>query len=371
MSRGGALLNVAVDGITIAGKNIPGGVVAQFQNIGETVGKLDFTSASKNLPIKVSELKDALRKADSAFKNVEDIDIYKALKEQKVFKDGSAASKYLNTAIELSKPAENVAPDAVKAAENVAATNRLVKEVTGLNIKDITTASKVDKDAAVKQLNNAKNLETDPGLKNTYDKIIQMVNEGDDGLKFIPDWIRNNPTTSFVVLGGTVTGLTFLGLALDRYLKSKNTPRTITKVEKAGGLLDANTIKITYTPDIKILKQDSISIRGSQTTPTIDGVPTIIQSPNDSSVIIEVSGGLRTYTPGGTITVTPDFTASLGREIGKPVGAIANEAGNIAGEGLGAAGGGISEFFSGLFGSGSGTTSMLVLGLILVLMFIK
>jgi hypothetical protein len=329
----------------------------------------EFAALTKTL---YTDIDDFAKQIKVANRYLSESEIYTAMKNSGKFTEGSLGARYLDEAIKRSKPAENVAPDAVKATENLATMRKLFDDAmtnSETTFKNIGKASKADKDAAIKDLERAKSLTDDPGAKNAYDKLIEMVNRGDEGLKFIPDWVRNNPGTSFVIAGGTVTGLTFLGLALDRYLKSKDNPRTITKVERDG--FGSKKLRISYTPNIKILKQDSITIRGSMTTPSIDGSPSIVSSPNDSSVIVEVSESMKTLAPGGTIDVTPNFTASLGKEVGAPLGAVANAAGQVAGEGLGAAGSGIGEFFSGLFGDGTGTMSMLVLAVIVVLMVIK
>jgi hypothetical protein len=304
-------------------------------------------------------------------------DVYKAAREAAV-KNGlspnSRSVKHIDTLIrfsELEDSAIAAAKPGIDAVTDLSVKN-LLENLTRFEnkITDVASIGKLsseDLDNLLTSLKSAK--AADPTNVKLYDAMEKLVKNGElSNVQIALKFLRDNPG-SFVIAAGTVTAVTFLGLALDRYLKSKDNPRTITKVERDG--FGSKKLRISYTPNIKILKQDSITIRGSMTTPSIDGSPSVLSSPNDSSVIIEVSESMKTLAPGGTIDVTPNFTASLGKEIGEPVKAIAEGGGEIIGAGLGGAGEGIGAFFSGLFGDGTGTMSMLVLAVIVVLMVIK
>ncbi len=373
-----ASIGLVGDAFKLGTNAFPSGAIPKFTDVASQFNDMKNAADLPAMLKNVEDLKDVIKNTNEfKGKTVTDLDLYTALKNSKMVNTESG-QKYLRIAIELSRNNLKVTPDVLNSAAP-AANSKFIDNVLDkfskfdTDLKTIDDISKLDsakKLEYIKQVEDFKKIDTENAR--LYDGMIQLLKQDElTNLQKFTKAVMDNLGTSFVVLGGTVTGLTFLGLALDRYLKSKDNPRTITKVENYGGLLDPTSVKITYEPNIKILRQDSITIRGSKTTPSIDGSPSIIESPNDSSVVVQVTAGLRTFTAGGTIDVTPDFTASLGKEIGKPVGAIAQEAGSVAGEGLKGIGGGISEFFSGLFGSGSGTTSMLVLAVIVILMVMK
>jgi len=118
-------------------------------------------------------------------------------------------------------------------------------------------------------------------------------------------WLSQN--VGKVIAG--VTAATLAALTLAKYIKSKETVRTITKVEDATG----GDIKITFTPAIKILESDIIDISDSKTDPSIDGTGiTIVSSISSSQIKITPSNALKKFESGGKINVHTSFGAQLG-----------------------------------------------------------
>lgn len=132
-------------------------------------------------------------------------------------------------------------------------------------------------------------------------------------------------------------GLYLYGSAADATDESNNTPRDITKIEKKEGFV----YTIYFTPAIKILQTDAITISGSKTTPLIDGPQTVASVLGNDKITIDFGKELTANTPGGAIQVTTSISA----QAGDSVNTAATTLGNAAGGGLGGILGGA---FSGL-----------------------
>lgn len=185
------------------------------------------------------------------------------------------------------------------------------------------------------------------------------------------NFITRNPGKTAIVAGVTLTATGIAIAAATRADESEKNPRTIIKVERADDsfLADKKKIKITFTPEIKILKTDAITISGSKTTPSIDGSGiTILDAPSDSSFIMKVPKELTDMTAGGKIDVKTGF----GPQFKDITGETINDAGEIVGEGAGAIadplGEGLGGLFSGIF-SGLGIWAWVILGVFILFLF--
>ena len=101
-------------------------------------------------------------------------------------------------------------------------------------------------------------------------------------------------------------GAAALGLGVYTYMnasdaadKSNSTPRGITKIEAATG----TAIKITFTPAIRVVLGDQLTISGTKTTPTLDGSATPTTILSDGQIVIDPGTKLTDMTVGGTINV--------------------------------------------------------------------
>jgi hypothetical protein len=136
-------------------------------------------------------------------------------------------------------------------------------------------------------------------------------------------------------------GAAAAGLGLYTYIqsndaadKSNSTPRTITQVQADSG----TAVKITFTPALRIVMNDQLTITGSKTMPSIDGSSTPTSVITDSQIIIDPGVHVSSFTPGGTITVK----TSTGNQASDSVA----QAAKTVGTGAGGAG---ADLLSGLF----------------------
>jgi len=125
------------------------------------------------------------------------------------------------------------------------------------------------------------------------------------------------------------------GLGLYTYIQSNNaadqsnnTPRTITKVQADTG----TAVKITFTPALRIVMNDQLTISGSQTTPKIDGSATPTSIITDSQIVIDPGVSITTFTAGGTINVktstsnqAADSVAQAAKTVGTTVGGAGSD----------------------------------------------
>lgn len=128
---------------------------------------------------------------------------------------------------------------------------------------------------------------------------------------------------------------------------SNNTPRQITKVESGGGLI-SSSLKITFTPALKILKSDSITFEGTQCKPSIDGPQSVASVIGPSQITIGVSKMPTDLNPGGVIHVKTTAAAQAADTVGETAANVGSGAGNVFG-----------DFLGGMFGNLGGLASTL------------
>lgn len=131
------------------------------------------------------------------------------------------------------------------------------------------------------------------------------------------------------------------GLGLYTYIqsndsadKSNSTPRTITNVQADTG----TAVKITFTPALRIVMNDQLTISGSQTTPKIDGSATPTSIITDSQIVIDPGVRITSFTPGGTINVKTSPSNQASDSVSQAAKTVGNTAGGVG-----------SDLFSGLF----------------------
>jgi len=134
-----------------------------------------------------------------------------------------------------------------------------------------------------------------------------------------------------------------LGLGAYTYLnakdaadKSNSTPRTITKVEAGTG----TALKITFTPAIRIVMNDQLTISGTKTTPSFDGSYTPVTVITDGQITIDPGKSTSQLAPGGTINVKTSVSNQGADSIGQAATTLGTTAGDVG-----------SGLFSGLFNS--------------------
>jgi hypothetical protein len=120
--------------------------------------------------------------------------------------------------------------------------------------------------------------------------------------------------------------------------KSNSTPRGITKLESADGK-SKRVLNVYFTPAIRILKSDIITISGSKTVPSIDGPQTVKSVLSDGEIVIDFGKDITTMTEGGSIKVQTTASAQAQSSV--------DEAATGLGQTVGGAAGGLT---SGLFG---------------------
>jgi len=134
-------------------------------------------------------------------------------------------------------------------------------------------------------------------------------------------------------------GLYLYGSAADATDESNKTPRDITKIEKKEGFV----YTIYFTPAIRILQTDAITISGSKTTPLIDGPQTVASVLGDNKITIDFGKELTANTPGGAIQVTTSISAQAGDAVNTAATTLGNAAGGGLGGILGGAFGGLGN----------------------------
>ena len=154
------------------------------------------------------------------------------------------------------------------------------------------------------------------------------------------------------------------GLGLYLYVQSENkmnasnnTPRQITKVESAGGIVSSKLL-ITFTPAIKILKKDTLNFEGTQCQPSIDGAQSVDSVQSDSQITIAVSKMPTTLNPGGVIHVHTTIEGQAADSVGSAAADLGSAAGGVG-----------SDLLSGLFGDWAGTAEIVGVILLFVIIF--
>ena len=191
---------------------------------------------------------------------------------------------------------------------------------------------------------------------------LKTKTEAEDSMK---KWVNENPGKAIAGAAGAAA----IAYAADSYMATNGAKVGITKIEagKDGGIagIGATDIaKITYTPELDILKVDFLTITGSDSTATIDGKDLeIYKVPSKTEVWIKVSKALTAGGTKGQITLKTTAAARLGEAVGAGIGAgadVVKEAGGSVLDGLG-----LGDLFSG------GTTTWLMIGCaVLIIAFI-
>ena len=184
---------------------------------------------------------------------------------------------------------------------------------------------------------------------------------------FADSWVARNPGYTALGLGAAALA----AAALINMEKSESVVRTIIKVEQAetGLLANKKEIKITFTPETRITKNDMITISGSKTTPTLDGGGLSVNKVlSDSAITIMVSNQLTDMTPGGTITVKTGFAAQMSDVTGQTAETFGEVGGSVAGGVAGGVGEGIGGLFSGIM-EGGGPWLWVIIGVVIIFLF--
>jgi predicted lipid-binding transport protein (Tim44 family) len=102
-------------------------------------------------------------------------------------------------------------------------------------------------------------------------------------------------------------------------------------------------LTLTFTPALPILSSDVIVISGSQTTPSIDGSPTITSVVASNKITVDFGKDISDMTPGGSIKVTTSAAAQASDMVTSAATDVGDAAGGAAGGALGGLGGGLLE----------------------------
>jgi membrane protein involved in colicin uptake len=117
-------------------------------------------------------------------------------------------------------------------------------------------------------------------------------------------------------------GLYTYGKGADEAEESNNTPRGITSITSNTG----TTYDVSYTPAIRILKDDSMVISSSKTTPTIDGLQVVSSVISDSQIVIDFGVKLTSEAAGGSIKVTTTPEDQVAADVAAAAAAAAEAA---------------------------------------------
>jgi hypothetical protein len=158
------------------------------------------------------------------------------------------------------------------------------------------------------------------------EKNAPPLKSKDDAEKSMKQWVKDNPGK---VIAGAATAAA-IAYAADSYMATNGAKVGITKIEagKDGGVAGVggtNIAKITYTPELDILKVDFITITGSDCTATIDGTDLeIYKVPSKTEVWIKVPKALTAGGTKGQITLKTTAAGRLGEAVGAGLGAGAD-----------------------------------------------
>lgn len=169
---------------------------------------------------------------------------------------------------------------------------------------------------------------------------------------------------------GAVLGSAAAIYAADKYMKIKNYKGKITKIEPGedGGLpiIGGGTkiAKVTYAEAVDILPTDTISISGTDCSPSIDGDHTPYKIASKTEFWIKFETGLSSPGSKGDFTITTGVVERLGEAVGKGAGTAGAAAGTAAGAAAGGAASGLGQGGSSFlksFTSGAGLWLTLIL----------
>jgi hypothetical protein len=169
---------------------------------------------------------------------------------------------------------------------------------------------------------------------------------------------------------GAVLGSAAAIYAADKYMKIKNYKGKITKIEpdEDGGLpiIGGGTkiAKVTYEAAVDILPTDTVTISGTDCSPSIDGDHTPYKIASKTEFWIKFETGLSSPGSKGDFTITTGVVERLGEAVGKGAGAAGSAAGTAAGAAAGGAASGLGQGGSGFlksFTSGAGLWLTLIM----------
>jgi len=169
---------------------------------------------------------------------------------------------------------------------------------------------------------------------------------------------------------GAVLGSAAAIYAADKYMKIKNYKGKITKIEPGedGGLpiIGGGTkiAKVTYETAVDILPTDTITISGTDCSPSIDGDHTPYKIASKTEFWIKYEMGLSSPGSKGDFTITTGVVERLGEAVGKGAGTAGAAAGTAAGAAAGGAASGLGQggsSFLKAFTSGTGLWLTLIL----------
>lgn len=148
---------------------------------------------------------------------------------------------------------------------------------------------------------------------------------------------------------GAVLGSAAAIYAADKYMKIKAYKGKITKIEPGedGGLpiIGGGTkiAKVTYSEAVDILPTDTITISGTDCSPSIDGDHTPYKIASKTEFWIKYDMGLTSPGTKGDFTITTGVVERLGEAVGKGAGAAGSAAGTAAGAAAGGAAQGLGQ----------------------------
>lgn len=138
-------------------------------------------------------------------------------------------------------------------------------------------------------------------------------------------FVAKNPK---LVIGSLTAGAA-AGLAAERVSKTENKKLGITKIEH----VDNETVRLTFTPELKLQPSDKVDLAGTDCTPSIDGTLLPISQVLSSTQILlklKTSAGGST----GTITTHTSFEGQLAGVISGAIAETTGFAGNVVGDTL-------------------------------------
>lgn len=163
---------------------------------------------------------------------------------------------------------------------------------------------------------------------------------------------------------GAVLGSAAAIYAADKYMKIKNYKGKITKIEPGedGGLpiIGGGTkiAKVTYAEAVDILPTDTVTISGTDCSPSIDGDHTPYKIASKTEFWIKFDVGLTSPGSKGDFTITTGVVERLGEAVGKGAGAAGSAAGTAAGAAAGGAASGLGQGGSAFLKSFTGGAGM-------------
>lgn len=234
------------------------------------------------------------------------------------------------------KAAQEAAQKAAQAAAKKSAMAAAAAAATAASVKAAkdaaeTAAAKAAKTASTQALEKASAEALEKASKTVTKaaseaesaaaKIVKQTD--DDVAKASKNFIAKNPK----LVAGGVGAAGLAGYAELKFKERNNKTLSITKIEQTG----ANSVQITFTPALKLLKTDKVDILATNCSPVLNALLVPIQKiVSDTS--INVAGNIVMPGNTGKIVTHSSFEGQL-------VGAMVDAGGAVAGVGAQIAGG--------------------------------